>query len=1100
MPNPPNYTRPDRIPDLALLAGLAAAAGAGSLVHLPMAYGLDLVFGSIFAMLAIKWLGTGAGVLVAAVGGANTIVLWHHPYAWLIILAEALSVGLLRRYLRPRGEVLPLAALDGLYWVFLGMPLVALCYGGPLAMSTTEVLLVAFKQAINGVLNAALAGALAIGLLGLRRRPAAVSFSDFLFVTLVLAVLTPSLGVSIWQNQRLNEAMELGVADTLTLALGLSTADFAAADPPPTLAAARDALPTLVTRITQLMPQAQGLQLTIEAPDADAGPDQAEPRPLTGLRFHLARRPGYSRMERWRQGHYQLQAPLTLDGTPVQLVAEFAATRPVQTLQEVQLGVFWRLGLITLLALSGAFFISRRVGRPIAALAEAAGHLPGRLDHADPTPPPRPSRLRETAELAAAFARMESALRENFTALAQSEARFRAVFEQAPLGMAIVGPDRRPRFVNPALERLLGRDAAAIKALRFEEVTHPEDIDTDVGLFQELVAGRRDSYQMTKRYLRPDGTLVWGELSVTLLPEPRGGPPIPLGLVQDITQRCHAQEARALAELALQDYSAKLEAFCRLGTRYQPPDQDLAELLRFGCACIGVELAALAEVRDGRYRLIAAVGRLAMGPTREVPLDGPIDLDQPCRTEPEPQGVHHPALGTGLRFLARVVLHWSDAEGLPHHGVLDLADRRRSPACGQPEQQILQLVASRIGANLREQAVVGGLLQSRQREVIGHLAGGVAHDFNNVLGAIGNNLQYLRRLLPVDSGGTAAREVLDETQAAIGQAKVVTSGLLSLGRGEDRSVVPCDLGALVEAFAPLVSRLLPPDIELVLALEPGVRALVNPALLQAALLNLALNSRDAMGARGRLTLSVAARAGPDPEPPDLGDAGPGERAELGVRDTGAGMTEAVRRRIFEPLFSTKSHGRGTGLGLFMVREFALRSHGAIQVRSVPGAGTCFRLWLPRTDRPAAAQPPNTAAPAPVPRLPEAARPQPAGPPTGAQILVVDDDQRVRNALSRVLAAAGYQVFTTSDGADALDRLAAEPAVALVLSDIAMPRLDGLALYGALCCERPQLPVILMTGDPAGAADAAAMDPTARVLRKPLDNRALVELIRTVLGG
>ena len=95
MPNPPNYTRPERIPDLALLVGLAAAAGAGSLVHLPMAYGLDLVFGSLFAMLAIKWLGTGAGVLVAAVGGAYTIVLWHHPYAWLIIVAEAASVGVM---------------------------------------------------------------------------------------------------------------------------------------------------------------------------------------------------------------------------------------------------------------------------------------------------------------------------------------------------------------------------------------------------------------------------------------------------------------------------------------------------------------------------------------------------------------------------------------------------------------------------------------------------------------------------------------------------------------------------------------------------------------------------------------------------------------------------------------------------------------------------------------------------------------------------------------------------------------------------------------------------------------------------------------------
>jgi len=808
--NTQRFALPQRLPTLALLAGLTAAAALGGLVHLPMAYGVDLVFGSIFAMLAIKWLGTRAGVLVAAVGGAYTLVLWHHPYAWLIIVAEALCVGLLRTHLRPRGEVLPLAALDGLFWVVLGMPLVALCYGGPLAMSGTEVLLVAFKQAINGVLNAALAGALAIGIQGLRRRPVAASISDFLFVTLVLAVLMPALVVTIWQNHRLTEAMEREVAATLALAIRLTTAEFAARHPPPTPATARDALPALVTRITGLIPQAQGLHLALAAPTGDphhstAAHALAEPSPRPGLQVRVAEHPGYSLMVRWRKGHYRMQAPLTLAGQPLELVAELAATQAVKTLQGVQLGVFWRLGVIILLALTGAFCLSRRIGQPIAALAEAARHLPARLAQADPTPPPRPSRLRETADLAAAFARMESALRENFKALAQS----------------------------------------------------------------------------------------------------------------------------------------------------------------------------------------------------------------------------------------------------------------------------------------------------RQREVIGHLAGGVAHDFNNVLGAIGNNLEYLKRLLPADTDGHEAREVLDETQAAIGQAKVVTSGLLSLGRGEDHSVGPCDLGTLVEAFAPLVRRLLPPGIELTLELEPGVGALVNPALLQAALLNLALNSRDAMGACGHLTLSVAARLEPHPEPADLGDPGPGERAELCVRDTGVGMTEAVRARIFEPLFSTKSRGRGTGLGLFMVREFALRSRGAIQVHSVPGVRTCVRLWLPRTRLPAE-----------VPRLPVAAVLEPADAPPSPMppqpqrcpLLVVDDDQRVRNALSRVLEAAGYRVLSAADGADALDRLAAEPTIALVLSDIAMPRMDGLALYGALCCGHPQLPVILMTGDPSAATDAAAMDPGALVLRKPLDHRALVELIRAVLAG
>ncbi|WP_295454864.1 PAS domain S-box protein [uncultured Thiodictyon sp.] len=1103
MPDPNQHRLPRNVHNVALLAGLTVAACLGNLAHLHLPYGLDLVFGSVFAMLAIKCRGTGAGILVAAVSGAYTLVLWHHPYAWLIIVAEATSVGVLRQHLRPNGEVLPLAALDALYWLCLGIPLVGMFYGGPLAMSHTEVLLVALKQAINGVLNASLAGALVIGIRRLRRHPVPVSFSDFLFTTLVLASLAPALGVTIWQNYRLTETMEREVAETLTLATRISAADLAALPPPPTLAAARGALPQIMARIASLLPEAGGIELAIDAATADrVGPEE---RRTDTLAVELAERPGYSRMVRWRKGHYRMQTLLTLAGQPVQLVAELAATQAVETLQRVQLGGFWQLGVITLLALTGAFYISRRIGRPIAALADIAGRLPSRLEQTDPPPPPRPSRLREPAELAAAFARMESALRQNFKDLEQSEARFRAVFEQAPLGIAIFGPDRRARFVNPALERLLGRDAASIKSLRFDDLTHHDDIDTDLELFRELMAGRRDSYQMTKRFLKPDGTPVWVELSVTLLPVGTDGVPLPLGLVKDITERRQAEEARATAELALQHYSAKLEAFSQLATRYQPADQDLTKFLNFGCRSIGVELAALGEVRGGRYRLLAAVGKTRLTVHDEVALAGSLATDFHCQAVPQPESLYHPAFGTGLRFLARVALTWSDADGQVHQGVLDLADRRCCPECDQPEQQILQLVAQRISANLRELAVQNGLLQARQREVIGHLAGGVAHDFNNVLGAIRNNLAYLEQLLPTGADGSKARNVLTETEAAIDQATLVTSGLLSLGRGEEIEVCPCDLGALVAAFAPALSRLLPPGIELVLEVQPGVSALTNPALLQAALLNLAHNGRDAMGAEGRLTLEVAVRTDHDPQPPDVGDLAHGERAELCICDTGTGMTPAVRSHIFEPLFSTKSRGRGTGLGLFMVREFALRSHGAIQVRSTPGVGTQVRLWLPLTHAAGDAAPSTAPTPtrgpaltAPRPPAPGEAPGQVPGAPPRPQILLVDDDRRVRDSLSRVLEGAGMRVITAVDGSDALDRLAAAPGIALVLSDITMPRLDGLALYSALCGNRPELPVILMTGDAAGTQDAAALDPTARVLTKPIDPRTLIQLVQAMV--
>ena len=1216
---------PARLSDLARVAGLAAAAFTVSLAHLPVGYGLDLVFGSVFAMLAIHWLGTGAGVLVAAIGGAYTIILWHHPYAWLILIAEALCVGVLHRYLRPRGEVLPLAAADGIYWLILGMPLVALSYGGPLAMTGTEVALVAFKQAINGVLNAALAGAIILGIQLLRRRADTVPIGEILFTSMVLAVLVPALSVSIFQIRRLTDAMEADASDTLTLASRLAAARFNRPEPPPNLTAARAELPELLAQIHWLLPQAGGITMTLlPAPDhpQPAAPDGMTARQsTTEPNLQPATGPRLSRMTRFRKGRFQQRADLTLAGAPVQLVSDLTATRAVEALQRVQLSVFRHLSIILVLALIGAFVFSRRIGRPIAALAAIASRLPAQLDRPEHEVAPRPSRLREIAEFSAAFTRMEAALRADIKArqeserelrhserrlaraqragrvgvweldiatrtvwfsdeslrlfelppdqalvdyavgaavvhpedlpsmeaaiaqalaerrpyhlvlrlrfaanrvkhtsvdgepvddagiiriigtirditaetlaeqvLAQSEARFRAVFEQAPIGMAIVGPDRRPQFTNPALERILGRDAATIQTLRFDDFTHPEDLDTDLCLFQELLAGRRASYRMTKRYLRPDGTLVWGDLSVALLPARDGEAPLPLGLVQDITEQRFAEQGRAAAEQALQRYSAKLEAFSELTTRYQPPAQHLPALLNYGCQSLGVGLAALAEVRDQHYRLLVAVGDTAADSNGAA---GPV-LVNDAAADPSPMP-RHPVFGADLAFLTRMELTWSDAEGVVHHGLLDLADRTAAPHLGQPEQQILTLMAQRISANLREQAVLDGLLQARQREVIGHLAAGVAHDFNNVLGVIGSNLHHLGHLLSAAADAGEARDVLAETKAAIAQAKVVTSGLLSLGRGEEVSVGPCPLGELVQDFAPVIQRLLPPRIALTLDLTPGISVLSNPALLQAALLNLALNARDAMGAAGQLTIRVTAL-------PTAGIAATGSSVddlagygELCVMDTGVGMTPAVRARLFEPLFSTKARGRGTGLGLFMVQEFARRSHGVVQITSAPGAGTCVRLRLPLSPRSMTV---THGADQGLVRSSAARAPDPsAGPPA---ILLVDDEPLICKALRRPLEQAGYRVRVAVDGADALDRLADGPTINLVLSDIAMPRLDGLALHRTLGLNRPELPVILMSGDPSATADARARNPTLRILSKPVDIQALLAVLRGIL--
>ena len=1324
---------------LLALVLLAAGAWLGSLVHLPMPYGLDLVFGTVFAMLALVWLGPWAALAVAGVAGAYTVILWHHPYALVIFVAETAAVALIRARLRPAGEAPPLAAAAGLYWLVLGMPLVVLFYRYALHMSWTEVPLVALKQAINGVLNASLAGALVILVRLARRRGALITVRELLFTILILAILVPALAVSTWQNRRLSASLESEIADVLSLATRLSLSRLRELPTPLDIERARAALPAILAETVSLQPRAAGVTLEIDPDPCCVLPGEAPPvvaRSAPGLKMALSERPNASRMVRWRKGQYRMHTPVLLDGPPAQLVAEVAASAVVEDLQRVQLGIFLQLGLVTLAGLIVALLLAHRFAYPIAELAEEAARLPERLPDPTPHPPParrrRPIALREVGELACALKRMEVALRESFGALedqraryrllvehqndlfvqvdrsgrfqyvspsylrlfglaeealighhfmplvhpddraateaawgalfapphvcvvdqrawtaqgwrwiqwsdtallddagevtgvvaigrditerkgaerelqqsqgrlaraqragrlgiweydsaagkvwfseealrlfelplddplvdfevpasiahpedrarmeavvadavvrrgsyqlvhrllfeggrvkfvsivgelvdapgpavltgtirditaehraaedlARSEARFRAVFERAPIGIALVGEDRRPLYVNPALTRILGRDAATLTGLRFEEFTHPDDADADVRLFAELIAGNRDNYRLVKRYLRPDGSLVWGDLQVALLPV-QDLAPMPLALVEDISERRRAEEARAGAEQVLQAYSANLEELTRLAASSGLGGDLLSRLLDFACRVSGCGMAALGELADGHYLGLAVAGPL----TRP---DAP--LPWPDAAAPAAMDRGHPELTRGLAFHLSFEVDWSDAEHRPHRGLLELADRAVVPSIAAGELQILRLVVQRVAAELREQSVVWGLVAARQREVIGHLAGGVAHDFNNVLGAVAMNLQALERLLPAGSAGAQQpREVLEETRAAIDQAKVVTSGLLSLRQDLRLPLERCDLGALVESFIPLLRRLLPPRVSFEVDVARDVEVRTHPAMLRAALLNLVLNARDALGGQGRLELRVAADPQPADDPPDVGRLGAGAHAVLEVADTGCGMTPEVRAHIFEPLFSTKGRGRGGGLGLFMVRELVQRSSGALWVESAPGEGSRFRLLLPEVP---GAEPRKGARrdnpPAAVVR--DAAE--------RARVLIVDDDAALRVALARRLVETGYLVESAGNGVEALERVADGPPLDLVLSDIAMPGLDGLALYGALCCDYPELPVILMTGDALAAADAASLESGLTVLHKPLDEARLMAAIRAALA-
>jgi signal transduction histidine kinase/CheY-like chemotaxis protein len=428
--------------------------------------------------------------------------------------------------------------------------------------------------------------------------------------------------------------------------------------------------------------------------------------------------------------------------------------------------------------------------------------------------------------------------------------------------------------------------------------------------------------------------------------------------------------------------------------------------------------------------------------------------------------------------------------------LLVLWGRRQRLALNDPLRQLLRLTAQRIAAVRTQQRMQLDLVQAKERETIGHLTSGVAHDFNNLLGVVDANLHFIELTMAeacVDEPELG--QVLMETRSALSQARVVTSGLLSLSRTDGVPLAAVDLRESISELVGILRHVLPSSVALTSLLPPDLLAWTNSAFLQAALLNLALNARDAMPRGGRLRIAAAPRHWDGGDAPAVGSPAVGDYVEISVSDTGGGIPAQMRPRIFEPLFSTKPAGRGHGLGLFMVKEFVLRSGAALVVESTPGRGSRFRLLLPTSPPPA---PPGDAAVSTAAAVVGTDEP-PARALAGLRVLVVDDDPRVRDAIGRLLTLAGIETVRAEDGAAALARLREGLDIDLVLADVAMPGLDGPALRERLRTELPSLPVLLMTGHESRPADDDPAADGRAPLRKPVEPAELHAAIRSALA-
>jgi signal transduction histidine kinase len=408
---------------------------------------------------------------------------------------------------------------------------------------------------------------------------------------------------------------------------------------------------------------------------------------------------------------------------------------------------------------------------------------------------------------------------------------------------------------------------------------------------------------------------------------------------------------------------------------------------------------------------------------------------------------------------------------------LELRVQERTAELAAANQQLLRQVEER-------ERVEKTLRQMQRLEAVGQLTSGVAHDFNNLLTVVLGNIAFLEKGLATAGIDGKLSQRLTYMRIAAERGAKLTDQLLSFSRRQRLEPKPIDLNSSVAGMRDLLQSTLGGSVTIETRLLPGVwPAMVDPTQLELAVLNLAINARDAMEIGGTLSVSIrnmTVGAPFYPEEPPAGD-----YVEVSVSDTGSGMTDDVRAKVFEPFFTTKEVGKGSGLGLSQVLGFAKQSGGGVRIESKVGEGTSVRIYLPRAHE-RIRDPDAPVAPASNEKA------------SGANILLVDDDNAVREVTAATLRELGYLVREAGSGAAALECLAHDPGIDLMVIDYAMPGMSGAELARRITARWPKLPILFITG--FAERDGLAGVGESHIVGKPFVDGELADKVRAALSG
>ena len=626
------------------------------------------------------------------------------------------------------------------------------------------------------------------------------------------------------------------------------------------------------------------------------------------------------------------------------------------------------------------------------------------------------------------------------------------VFRNAAVGIAVAdAADNTVRLANPAFATMLGR---SVDELRGRPILsfYPEEEQVRLA----ALAKHRDeagAVTFESRHLRKDGSSYPVEMHVSVVRDAKGDVLYRIASAFDITER-----KRTEAELS----------------RSRRQADELLALLDTLQAQAPIGLGFV----DRDYRYARVNDALAA-------INGPPAADHIGRRVEEIV----PELWPQLEPIYRNVL----ADGRSYVNI-ELHGNTSKPA-DKPGDWLASLYPVRVAGAVigigiivvdisRQRRMEEQLRQSLKMEAVGNLTGGLAHDFNNLLGVVIGNLDLVEPLVEKDADIAG---LVDDARAAALHGAELTRRLLAFARRQPLQPNPVEPNELVSETAKLLSRTLGENIEITLELGRDVwPILVDAAQLQAALLNLSTNARDAMPSGGRLMIATGNRTLDEEYAATHAEVVPGDYTMIEVSDNGTGMTPEILRQVFEPFFTTKAVGQGTGLGLSMVFGFVKQSGGHVSVYSEPGVGTTFRLYLPRAEHVAQVAPAPVAAP-----LPRA---------TGETVLAVEDNEALRLIVVRQLEDLGYRVIEADGAAAALAALETAHAD-LLFTDIVMPgTIDGFALAKRVLAEHPDMKVLLTSGFPDAKINGnlGEMAGSARLLGKPYRKDELARLLREVL--